>query len=536
MAVPAVTATATDNETLQQASGAGRTLSVSLAIFGNLLSHGVVQRGTDDGRHGNHDLLVGRGRIARGVVTWVLWLSARGAQPWAALANATAAEHGFAFIGRICQQFSHAEHMPRFALGTGNALLAQASADLAQRQAIAADPLKDLFDHLSFLKYDLVLSLPATSVFADVPVTVWRPRQHIDTAPACRMPFAPTTPFHDLGPFKLGDHTLHLQQQVFFGADADGAVQEDDFNAALLQLLDQQHLPGIFASQAIRRMNIQPREATGPSHVAQSLQSGAYQRTSTEAVIYETQFAFEHQAVGLHPLIKRLALAFDRALLCLLLGGDTRVDGRSNGLPFVISVLIHGSQAPLAIGSTITSSRSDGRKESAARILPATTHTVGATNSYARPNHCRSSRPPTNSCSTASDRNLLALVRVVFMPSMTNSPDRDGSPQSLENQGITPAATPIHTPVAAGLWRAIYPKLPDFRQHCHHHVQRHHLRDCDQGRRVAVREEGPRDVCSEGLGSNSVGDAPRYELRGVCPPLPRRSGKPGPVQPETARQ
>jgi hypothetical protein len=42
-------------------------------------------------------------------------------------------------------------------------------------------------------------------------------------------------------------HALHLQQQVFFGTDADGAVEEHQFDAAALQFLHQQHLPGVLA-------------------------------------------------------------------------------------------------------------------------------------------------------------------------------------------------------------------------------------------------------------------------------------------------
>jgi hypothetical protein len=53
-------------------------------------------------------------------------------------------------------------------------------------------------------------------------------------------------------PLVLGDHSLHLQEQVFFGTDADSPVEEYQFNPAALKFLHQQHLPGVFAGQTVR--------------------------------------------------------------------------------------------------------------------------------------------------------------------------------------------------------------------------------------------------------------------------------------------
>jgi hypothetical protein len=38
------------------------------------------------------------------------------------------------------------------------------------------------------------------------------------------MPFTSATTLHDLGAFVFGDHALHLQKQIFPGADTDRAV------------------------------------------------------------------------------------------------------------------------------------------------------------------------------------------------------------------------------------------------------------------------------------------------------------------------
>ena len=93
-------------------------------------------------------------------------------------------------------------------------------------------------------------------MFTDVTIAIRCRRQHTNRSAACSVAFTAATAFHDLRPFEFGDHTLHLKQQIFFGTDTNRAVQEDDFHTAFLQLFNDQHLPGVLASQAIRRVDI----------------------------------------------------------------------------------------------------------------------------------------------------------------------------------------------------------------------------------------------------------------------------------------
>jgi hypothetical protein len=71
----------------------------------------------------------------------------------------------------------------------------------------------------------------------------------------------------DLGPFILRNHPLHLQQQVVFGALAQGVVEEDHLNTRAAELIDQQDLIRVFAGQAIGRVHIGPVHTARGHHI-----------------------------------------------------------------------------------------------------------------------------------------------------------------------------------------------------------------------------------------------------------------------------
>src|SRR6516164_3137892 len=102
--------------------------------------------------------------------------------------------------------------MPGFALGAGDTLFAHPTAGFAQGNTVPAHPLEELFDDARFLEYHLVLCLPPGGMLAEVTIAIRGCAQHIDrSSPGC-VPLAPATALHDLRPFVLGDHPLHLQR------------------------------------------------------------------------------------------------------------------------------------------------------------------------------------------------------------------------------------------------------------------------------------------------------------------------------------
>src|SRR5207249_10243623 len=90
--------------------------------------------------------------------------------------------------------------------------------DLANRQAVAADPVKHLADQSGFLWNDVIARLSTPLVFRDVAVAIWRSAEHIHRDHPRRMSLASAVAFHDLGVLILGDCPLHLQEEVVFRA------------------------------------------------------------------------------------------------------------------------------------------------------------------------------------------------------------------------------------------------------------------------------------------------------------------------------
>jgi len=84
--------------------------------------------------------------------------------------------------------------------------------DLANRQAVATDPVQHLADQTGFVWNDCIARLSTPLVLRDVAVARGRPAQHMHGTGPRRMPLATPMAFDDLGPLILGDHALHLQE------------------------------------------------------------------------------------------------------------------------------------------------------------------------------------------------------------------------------------------------------------------------------------------------------------------------------------
>src|SRR4051812_49613229 len=89
----------------------------------------------------------------------------------------------------------------------------------------------------------------------------------------------------DLGALVLSNDTLDLKQQVVLGGAADRTVEEDDLCAGPAQLLNQEHLMGIAAGEAVRSMHINASQLSCRSGIPQALQSRAKQDGSAVALV-----------------------------------------------------------------------------------------------------------------------------------------------------------------------------------------------------------------------------------------------------------
>jgi hypothetical protein len=78
---------------------------------------------------------------------------------------------------------------------------------------------------------------------------------------------------------------LDLKQEIVLGGAANWAIQEDDFHAGPAQLLNQEHLMGIAAGEAVRRMHINASQLPCCGGITQALQSRAKQDGSAVALV-----------------------------------------------------------------------------------------------------------------------------------------------------------------------------------------------------------------------------------------------------------
>jgi hypothetical protein len=222
------------------------------------------------------------------------------------------------------------------ALGRRRALLLQPPADLTDRAAVAPDPGEDLPHHARLVLDDLVRRLAAALAPADVAVAVGRAAQDVHRAAARRVELAAAAALEDLGPLVLGDHALHLQEEIVFWRAPQLAIEEDQLHTATLELVDQQDLIGVFAGQAIRRVDVKAIDGAVGCRIAQAFQSWAHQRTAAVTLVDETQLGIERQVIALETFFQRCDLTGDRACIGLLVGRDAGINRRTDGRGYVL--------------------------------------------------------------------------------------------------------------------------------------------------------------------------------------------------------
>jgi hypothetical protein len=59
------------------------------------------------------------------------------------------------------------------------------------------------------------------------------------------------TPLHDLGSLIFRDNALHLEQQIIFGALAEGPVEEHQLHTSPAPFVEEQDLVCVVAGQAV---------------------------------------------------------------------------------------------------------------------------------------------------------------------------------------------------------------------------------------------------------------------------------------------
>ena len=141
------------------------------------------------------------------------------------------------------------------------------------------------------------------------------------------MPFAASAAFKDLGALVFGHHALDLQQQLVLGRAAQLTIEKHDLDASALKLVNQQHLIGVLARKAIRRVDIEPIHAPGGDQIPQALQGGPDQGRATIALVDELTFRRKSQSILSHTGMEGGNLTGNGVGLSLLLGRHTSIAG-----------------------------------------------------------------------------------------------------------------------------------------------------------------------------------------------------------------
>jgi hypothetical protein len=263
----------------------------------------------------------------RGCIGRPRWARSRGRSgPWRVLQRPQPP------IGGIFQHPPDHAPIPDGLVGAGHfARPRKPPTDLADGQAVAADPVKHLADHPDFVWYQLIARLPTPLILGNVTVPIGSPAEDVHGACPGRIELAAPMAFDNLRALILGHHALHLQQQVVFRAPAQLPVQEDHLHPGLLELIHQQPLVGVFARQPIGPVDIEPVRGPRGGQIALALQGGAHQGRPTITCIDELQGLGHRESIGGDPLAQRRHLTRHCMSLGLLGRRDSCIETSLNG-------------------------------------------------------------------------------------------------------------------------------------------------------------------------------------------------------------
>jgi hypothetical protein len=323
-----VAATAADEQALEQIAGTGDALAGSVLVLPELLLHGVEERGVDERRDGQREPLLGRDRLHGDGASRLRALAALRTQaPRLPRAGAGAPVGRLALVGGVLEHVPDGGAVPaRLPRAGGDAQRGQAPGRPAEGEAVAPDPLKHLAHHAGLIEDHLVPRRVRSLLLAGVAIAIRGVGQDAQRPEAGGVPPAPAAALHDLRPFVLGDDALDLHQQFVFRRPRPRPVEEGDGDAGAGELVEQEHLMGVPAGQAVGPVDVEHIDAPDGHHVAQALQSRAHQGRAAVAVVHELQRRGDDQTVRGGPLAQGGQLAADGLGLRLAVCRDPRIE------------------------------------------------------------------------------------------------------------------------------------------------------------------------------------------------------------------
>src|SRR4051812_20667991 len=321
LAVIGVAAPPADEQALQKVALATRALPVAAPVLLELLPDGLEQPAIDQRRDRHAEPFGRRHAIDPVGPAGLLAAAPHRPQPDRPRPDPGLAEGGRPGVGGILEDAPHRRAIPGALAAAGQvALPLQTPADLADADAVTADPAEDQANDPGLLLIDPVARAPATVPLADVAVAVRRPRQDADRALTRRVALAAPAAFEDLGPLVLGHHALDLEQQVVLRREADRPVEEDDLDPGAAELVDQEDLVGVAARQPVGRVDVDAIERARGGRVAQALEGRADERGPAVALVEEAMLGRDAQPLLREARLQGGELAGDGLVGRLLVG------------------------------------------------------------------------------------------------------------------------------------------------------------------------------------------------------------------------
>jgi len=133
------------------------------------------------------------------------------------------------------------------------------------------------------------------------------------------------------GALVLRDGPLDLQQELIVRIIGDGVLQEDDLTSGAAELLQKQHLVGIFAGEAIGGQHGNCGDDPVAHGVAQRVEPGSVETAAAVSLVAEDVLIGEDMLTTSGPGAQGGKLAVDGCVALLALSGNAGIDGDVHG-------------------------------------------------------------------------------------------------------------------------------------------------------------------------------------------------------------
>ena len=231
-------------------------------------------------------------------------------------------------IGHVAQHAVQGRGIPKAAAASvRNTGLLQTATYFAQAQPLQADPGEDEPHEPCFLRHHVEPRHATTLVLRHVAIPERGGGESAQQTRTCRVTASTPATLQNLGPLILGNHALHLQQQIILGRAANRPVHEQHLHPGAAELFHQQSLVCVAPGQSVGSKDIQLVDAPRRSRVAQPFQRRTNKDRAAVTLVDIGVIRLELPTIGGNPLAEGRDLAGNGVVARLPLGRDACIEG-----------------------------------------------------------------------------------------------------------------------------------------------------------------------------------------------------------------